>query len=266
MVSYSARPGWVEAKETCPGGCQSWVAKAAENRPSSSRLIGASTASPFGTGNSPPGMKQGCASITPSTSSRARAPPIAPPFISDRGRSLPYPPEGSNCPRYRCTKKGRQFMRRLRRALLGLLLSAAALPLAARAATFRWANNGDVTGMDPDTLEETVQLSFLANIYEPLVQRDQDLKLIPGLAVKWRQVSPTVWRFHLRPGVKWQDGTPFTAADVVFSVHRMEAKTSHMRDVLGMVADVRAVDPLTVEFTTKHPDPIFPQEQTNLLI
>ena len=154
-----------------------------------------------------------------------------------------------------------------RLALLGLLLGAAAVPAAARAATtFRWANSGDVTAMDPDTLQETVQLSFLSNIYEPLVQRNRDLKLEPGLAVKWRQVSPTVWRFHLRPGVKWQDGTPFTAADVVFSVHRMEAKTSHMRDVLGMVADVRAVDPLTVEFTTKHPDPIFPQEQTNLLI
>ncbi len=124
-----------------------------------------------------------------------------------------------------------------RLALLGLLLGAAAVPAAARAATtFRWANNGDVTAMDPDTLQETVQLSFLSNIYEPLVQRNRDLKLEPGLAVKWRQVSPTVWRFHLRPGVKWQDGTPFTAADVVFSVHRMEAKTSHMRDVLGMVA------------------------------
>ncbi len=157
-------------------------------------------------------------------------------------------------------------MRRLRRALLGLLLSAAALPLAARAATFRWANNGDVTGMDPDTLEETVQLSFLANIYEPLIQRDQDLKLIPGLAVKWRQVSPTVWRFHLRPGVKWQDGTPFTADDVVFSFQRIEAKTSQMRNALGMVQEIRKIDPLTIEVVTKTPDPIFPQEQTNFLI
>jgi peptide/nickel transport system substrate-binding protein len=155
-----------------------------------------------------------------------------------------------------------------RLALLGLLLGAAAVPAAARAATttFRWANNGDATAMDPDTLQETVQLSFLANIYEPLVQRNRDLKLEPGLAIKWRQVSPTVWRFDLRPGVKFQNGTPFTAADVVFSVHRMQAKTSAMRAVLGMVKEVRAINPLTVEFVTKHPDPIFPQEQTNLLI
>ena len=153
-----------------------------------------------------------------------------------------------------------------RLALLGLLLGAAAIPAVSRAATFRWANNGDVTSMDPDTLQETVQLSFLANIYEPLVQRDENLKLIPGLAVKWRQVSPTVWRFHLRPGVKWQDGTPFTADDVVFSFHRIEAKTSQMRNVLSMVQEVRKVDPLTVDIVTKEPDPIFPQEQTNFLI
>ena len=157
-------------------------------------------------------------------------------------------------------------MKLARLALAGFLAGSLALPVAAQAATFRWANNGDVTTMDPDMLQETVQLSFLANIYEPLIQRDRDLKLIPGLAVKWRQVSPTVWRFDLRPGVKWQDGTPFTAADVVFSVHRLLAKTSAMRSVLGMVKEVRAVSPLTVEFVTRTPDPIFPQEQTNLLI
>ncbi|MGH7041067.1 MAG: ABC transporter substrate-binding protein [Acetobacteraceae bacterium] len=151
-------------------------------------------------------------------------------------------------------------------ALLGLLAGVAALPVAAHAATFRWANNGDVTSMDPATLEETVQLSFLSNIYEPMVQRNRELKLEPALAVKWKQVSPTVWRFDLRPGVKWQDGTPFTAADVVFSFHRIEAKTAQMRNVLGMVKEVRAINPLTVEVVTKVPDPIFPQEQTNFLI
>ena len=67
--------------------------------------------------------------------------------------------------------------------------------------------------------QETVQLSFLSNIYEPLVRRDKDLKLEPALATSWEQTSPTVWRFHLRPGVKLQDGSPFTADDVLFSLH-----------------------------------------------
>ena len=92
-------------------------------------------------------------------------------------------------------------------------------------AVFKWANDGDVRAMDPYTLNETVQHSFLANIYEPLVRRDRSSGLEPALATRWEQTSPTVWRFHLRPGVKWQDGTPFTADDVVFSLpadHRQD--------------------------------------------
>jgi peptide/nickel transport system substrate-binding protein len=131
---------------------------------------------------------------------------------------------------------------------------------------FRWANNGDVGAMDPYTRQETVQLSFLANIYEPLAGRDRNLALEPALAEKWERISPTVWRFHLRPHVKWQDGSDFTAADVVFSLHRIQSRTSLMRAPLAMVKAIRQVDDLTVDFETFAPDPIFPQEQTNFLI
>ena len=159
-------------------------------------------------------------------------------------------------------------MRILRTAALGLALSAAVglHPAAAAAKTFRWANDGDVGAMDPDTRQETVQLSFLGNIYEPLIRRDRNLNLEPSLAVSWEHISPTVWRFHLRPGVKWQDGTAFTADDVVFSLHRILAKSSVMRAPMGMVKEARKVDDMTVDFETFNPDPIFPQEQTNFLI
>ena len=153
-----------------------------------------------------------------------------------------------------------------RLTLCAALLAGAIVAQPAAAATFRWANDGDVNAMDPYTRQETVQLSFLANIYEPLVRRDRDLKLEPALAVTWEQVSPTVWRFHLRPDVKWQDGSPFTADDVVFSLRRTLAPDSSMRAPLAAVKDVRKIDDLTVEFDTKEPDPIFPQEQTNFLI
>lgn len=150
-------------------------------------------------------------------------------------------------------------------AFLGLLC-AATTAAPAGAVTFRWANDGDVGAMDPDTRQETVQLSFLANIYEPLVRRDADLKLEPALATSWEQMSPTVWRFHLRPNVKWQDGSPFTADDVVFSLQRILDKSSSMRAPMSMVKEARKVDDLTVDFETTHPDPIFVQEQTNFLI
>jgi peptide/nickel transport system substrate-binding protein len=146
-------------------------------------------------------------------------------------------------------------------ALLGALTASSA-----GAATLRWANDGDVNAMDPATRQETVQLSFLSNIYEPLVRRNRDLGLEPSLATSWEQTSPTVWRFHLRPGVKWQDGSPFTADDVVFTLKRIEATDSQMRAPLSPVKEARKIDDLTVDFETFVADPIFLQEQTNMLI
>jgi peptide/nickel transport system substrate-binding protein len=151
-------------------------------------------------------------------------------------------------------------------SLSAVLLGAALAAAPAEAVTFRWANDGDVGAMDPMTRQETVQLSFLSNIYEPLVRRNRDLGLEPSLAVSWEQTSPTVWRFHLRPGVKWQDGSPFTADDVVFTLQRIQAKDSSMRAPLSPVKQARKIDDLTMEFETFVPDPIFLQEQTNLLI
>jgi len=150
--------------------------------------------------------------------------------------------------------------------LLGLLLGTTLAAAPAGAVTFRWANDGDVNAMDPATRQETVQLSFLANIYEPLVRRNRDLGLEPALATSWEQTSPTVWRFHLRPNVKWQDGSPFTADDVVFTLQRTLSPNSSMRAPMSGVKEARKVDDLTVDFETTVPDPIFLQEQTNLLI
>ncbi|HBK05531.1 MAG TPA: ABC transporter substrate-binding protein [Acetobacteraceae bacterium] len=155
-------------------------------------------------------------------------------------------------------------MPRIPLTALALLAALAATP--ASAANFRWANDGDVNAMDPATRQETVQLSFLSNIYEPLVRRNRTLGLEPALATSWEQTSPTVWRFHLRPGVKWQDGSPFSADDVVFTLKRIQAPNSSMRAPLSPVKEARKIDDLTVEFETFVPDPIFLQEQTNLLI
>ncbi len=149
--------------------------------------------------------------------------------------------------------------------LAGLLLATAA-SVPAEAAVFKWANNGDATSLDPDTLEETVQLSFLSNIYEPLVQFDRHMKLAPALATSWKMSSPTTWEFQLRPGVTFSDGTPFTADDVVFSAKRIESKLSNLAGVLSEVTAVKKLGPLTVAFTTKRPDPILPFEMVNFFI
>jgi peptide/nickel transport system substrate-binding protein len=147
-------------------------------------------------------------------------------------------------------------------------VAGAALVVAAHAhaATFKWANDGDVRAMDPYTLDETVQNSFLSNIYEGMTLRGKDLKPEPGLATSWEQPSPSVWRFHLREGVKWQDGSPFTANDVLFTYKRITSKTSQNSTEVATVKDVRKVDDHTVDVETKGPDPILPIEIANMVI
>jgi peptide/nickel transport system substrate-binding protein len=147
----------------------------------------------------------------------------------------------------------------LRRIGFALAIGLLAAPCAS-AADFRWANDGDVRAMDPYTFNETVQNSFLNNIYERLIQHSRTLELEPGLAVSWESTAPDTWRFHLRPGVKWQDGGAFTADDVVFSFGRIRGKNSAKRSQVATIKEARRIDDLTVDFVTDGPDPILPNE------
>jgi len=142
-----------------------------------------------------------------------------------------------------------------RLALAAVLLCGSAL--AAQAQVLRWANDGDVNSMDPYTRQETFLLAFNSHIYEPLVRRNRDMQPEPALAERWEQPSPTIWRFHLRRGVTFTDGTPFTADDVVFSAQRARAQGSNVQSFLASVKEVRKIDDHTVEFETMRPDPIF---------
>src|SRR4029077_3578129 len=94
-------------------------------------------------------------------------------------------------------------------------------------------------------------------------QHSRKLESEPGLAVSWENAEPSVWRFHLRPNVKWQDGTAFTAEDVLFSYRRITSRTSQTSGNLASVKEVRKIDDLTVDFETKNPDPILPAWFTN---
>ncbi len=138
---------------------------------------------------------------------------------------------------------------------------AAALCLAgggAWAQTVRIANQGDALSMDPHSLNESLQLSVTSNVYEPLVGRGKDLALAPALAASWKQTSPTVWRFELRKGVSFHDGTPFTADDVVFSLARVAGEGSDLKSNVNDIKEVRKVNDHVVEIETKAPFPILP--------
>jgi len=134
------------------------------------------------------------------------------------------------------------------------------------AKTFRWANAGDVSAMDPYYRNETFLLAFLENIYEPLVRRDQKLGLEPALAVKWGQSSPTTWFFDLRAGVTFHDGTPFTADDVVFSWNRANGGGSNMKSYFTSFKEIRKLNALRIEVETKYPDPLLASKLAPILI
>ena len=139
-----------------------------------------------------------------------------------------------------------------------VLAALSATVVVANAQTIRIANQGDALSMDPHSLNESLQLSVTGNVYEPLVGRNKDLSLAPALATAWKQTAPTVWRFELRKGVQFHDGTPFTADDVLFSFARTQVDGSDMKSYTNDIKEVRKIDSHTVEIETKAPFPILP--------
>src|SRR3712207_5549198 len=136
-------------------------------------------------------------------------------------------------------------------ALAALALFATAAD--AQAQTVRWAASGDPNTMDPHSQNVGTVTMVLQQVYDALVARNQDLSPAPGLATRWEQVEPTRWRFHLRPGVRFHEGHPLTAEDVVFSVQRALAPTSNFGIFVDTVGEAVRVDDHTVDVITKVP-------------
>ena len=150
---------------------------------------------------------------------------------------------------------------KVQKKLIAAAIAGALLAMApgAFAQTLRVANQGDALSMDPHSLNESLQLSVDSNAYEALVGWNKKLEMVPMLATSWKQTSPTVWRFELRKGVQFYDGTPFTADDVVFTMGRIMADGSDMKSYGTDVKETRKIDDHTVEIETKAPQPILPR-------
>lgn len=149
-------------------------------------------------------------------------------------------------------------MRRLLvRSLALAVLAAWMFTLPVSAQTLRWSSRGDPLTMDPHAQNEGLTNSMNGQVYETLVQRDRNLALVPGLALSWQQTGPLAWRVKLRTGVKFQDGAPFTADDVVFSVQRAQQPTSLIKVYAASLGTAVAVDAQTVEFRLPRVDPVF---------
>ena len=150
--------------------------------------------------------------------------------------------------------------RKIKSAMLafavGLGLVGVTLGTVAQAQTLRWATAGDIQTLDPHAQNEGLTNSFNAHIYERLTARAADLALVPGLAERWERLGPTAWRFHLRQGIQFQDGSAFSADDVLFSIERAKHPNSAVAQYANGLGAVRKVDAHTVELHQAKPNPV----------
>ncbi len=149
-------------------------------------------------------------------------------------------------------------------ATLALVLAHATDALANN--TLRWASQGDALTFDPHAQNHGPTNTQNKQVYESLIIRAADQSMEPGLAVSWEPVEPTVWEFKLREGVAFHDGAPLTAEDVVFSFERAQTETSDFTGYITSVDRAEAIDDYTVLIHTVGPNPILPNQLTELKI
>ena len=153
---------------------------------------------------------------------------------------------------------------------LTLLTSALALAVALPASsdTLNWARAGDSLTLDPHAQNEGPTSALAHQMMEPLVMRDMTGAMVPALATEWApsESDPNIWIFKLRQGVTFHDGATFDSEDVKFSLDRAMTDDSDYKELLASVAEVRAPDAYTIEIVTDGPNPIMPNNLTNLFI
>lgn len=127
----------------------------------------------------------------------------------------------------------------------------------------------EATSMDPQFHSLTTNIQVLLNVFEALTGQDATQKVVPALATEWEAVTDTTWRFKLREGVKFHDGTDFTAQDVIYSYCRVplvENSPSSYTLYTASITDMTAEDDHTLIIETKEPDPLLPTELASLMI
>src|SRR5678815_2692374 len=120
------------------------------------------------------------------------------------------------------------------RALLFILALVAAQ---AQGVTLKWAAQNDILTMDPHSQNHATTHAIMQYAYEGLTRYSKDYNIEPCLATSWEKLSDTQYRFKLRQGVKFHDGSPFTADDVVFSFGRILQPQGTMQIYVAAAAD-----------------------------
>ncbi len=139
------------------------------------------------------------------------------------------------------------------------LLATLAVGLAcatAQAQTLKWAAQNDILTFDPHSQNHATTNTMVMHVYEGLTRYGKNREIQPSLATSWQQLNPTLWRFNLRKDIKFQDGSPFTADDVLFSFERIKQPQGTMQIYVTGIKDIRKVDDFTLEIVLDAPQPI----------
>ena len=141
-------------------------------------------------------------------------------------------------------------------AAAALATSALAVSVPATAATLRWAAQNDILTLDPHSQNHATTNAILMHAYEGLTRYGVNREIEPALATKWTVISPTQVRFELRKGVKFHDGSPFTADDVLFSFDRIRQPQGTMQIYVTGISEIKKIDSHTIDVILSAPQPI----------
>ena len=136
----------------------------------------------------------------------------------------------------------------------------------AQADTLRWAGRGDIGTMDPHSFNEGLTDNIVGHIYEQLARRNRQQEIEPALAESWTVVNDTTWRFTMRTGVKFSDGSALTAADAVFSIERAQQASSQQAYFARQLGRPTQIDERTFELKLDKPNPLLLEHQLNVRI
>ena len=126
-----------------------------------------------------------------------------------------------------------------------------------------------ITSMDPHFHNLSPNNALSLHIFQPLIQRDENQKLIPALATSWKALDDLTWEFKLRKNVRFHDGTPFTAEDVVFTLKRVPDvpnSPSSFATFTKPIIDVKVIDPHTIIFKTATAHVLLPSDLASVMI
>jgi peptide/nickel transport system substrate-binding protein len=147
---------------------------------------------------------------------------------------------------------------------LGLL----GLSLPALAQTLTIGTRAGPESVDPHYTASGTHAEALKHVFDTLVWSGDKLQIEPRLAESWKPLNDTTWEFKLRKGVKFHDGSDFTAEDVKFSIERIPIVSGPNPTMIYVrrVKETKIVDPHTIHIVTDGPSPTLPNDFIRLFI